>query len=89
MDIKVARMHRLDGNGMTKAFCDVLAGGQLMIRGFRVVESRNGYFVGYPQELTDGKWYLTAHPVDDDTKDTLEREILKAYAGDSLKGGDL
>ena len=83
MDIKVPKIYRLDGNGMTKAFCDVTVDGKLVLRGFRVVEGKNGFFVGYPQELNDGKWYLRVYTKDEDVKAAIEREVLKAYAGDN------
>jgi len=81
MKFEVTRIYTLENDGPTKAFCDLTIDGQITVKGFRVVEGRNGLFAGYPREGKDGKWFLQAFPVTDDAKEKLNEAVLKAYAG--------
>ena len=78
----VTRMHKLNGDGALKAFCDISVLDSLVINGLRVVEGKDGLFVGMPQEAgKDGKWYNTVIPLKREIKDEIERIVLEAYGG--------
>ena len=78
--IEVARIHKLDGAGATKAFADISVNDSLMILGIRVVEGKDGLFVAMPREEgRDGKYYNTVVPIKRETKDEIERIVLEAY----------
>jgi len=82
LKLAVSRMHKLDGSGALKAFCDVTVLDSLDIRGFRVVEGKEGLFVSMPQEAgKDGKWYNTVNPLKREVKDEIEKLVLEAYGG--------
>ena len=79
---EVARMHRLNGEGKAKAFCDITLSG-LVIKGFSVVDGKKGLFVGMPrQQGKDGKWYEIVSPLDEETRTALSEFILEAYGAD-------
>ncbi|MBI2870988.1 MAG: septation protein SpoVG family protein [Candidatus Omnitrophica bacterium] len=80
----VARIYKLngDGEGPLKAFCDLIVGDKVLVKGIRVVEGKNGLFVGMPRRQgTDGKWYDTVFPLSKEVRRTLQEEVLAAYAG--------
>ena len=78
--IEVARLHKLDGTGATKAFVDISIEDALIINGLRVVEGKDGLFVSMPRETgKDGKWYSVVVPLQREVKDEIERIILEAY----------
>ena len=80
LKIEVSRIHKLDGSGATKAFCDVSIADSFMIKGLRIVEGEKGLFVVMPREEgKDGKWYNTVIPLKREVKDEIERIILEAY----------
>ncbi|MDD5617634.1 MAG: septation protein SpoVG family protein [Candidatus Omnitrophica bacterium] len=80
LKIEVARIHKLDGTGATKAFCDVSIADSFMIKGLRIVEGEKGLFVVMPREEgKDGKWYNTVVPLKREVKDEIERIVLEAY----------
>lgn len=80
MKIEVARIHKLEGAGATKAFCDIAIEDSLMINGVRIVESKDGLFVSMPREAgKDGKWYNTVIPLSREIKDEIEKVVLEAY----------
>ena len=77
--IEVARLHKLE-NGMVKAFVDVIFNGQLLVKGVRIVEGKNGMFITMPQSQgKDGKWYCTVMLLDDSLKAELQEVVIEAY----------
>ena len=77
---EVAGLRKLDGESKTKAFCDVSICGTLLVRGFTVIEGKNGPFVGMPRRQgKDGKWYETVTPLSDEVKSHLNEIVLEAY----------
>ena len=80
--IAVERMHQLNGDGPTKAFCDLLILDTFMVKGIRVVRGKNGLFVSMPREQAkDGKWYETFYPVSKDMRKGLQELVLESYGG--------
>ncbi len=80
LKIEVSRIHKLDGTGATKAFCDVSIADSFMIKGLRIVEGEKGLFVCMPREEgKDGKWYNAVIPLKREVKDEIERVVLEAY----------
>lgn len=82
LKLEIARMHKLDGTSNLKAFCDLSVSDSLVIKGLKVVEGKEGLFVGMPSEAgKDGKWYTTVVPLNKEVKDEIERLVLEAYEG--------
>ncbi|MCX5685871.1 MAG: SpoVG family protein [Candidatus Omnitrophica bacterium] len=82
LKMEVSRLHKLDGTGATKAFCDLSILDSFIIKGLRVVEGEKGLFVSMPQEAgKDGKWYSTVIPLNREIKDEIEKIVLEAYGG--------
>lgn len=80
--MEVTRLHKLDGEGSTKAFCDLSILDSLVIKGLRVVEGKEGLFVSMPREVSrDGKWFNTVIPLKKEVKDEIEKVVLEAYGG--------
>ena len=77
--IEVARLYRVDNISSVKAFADVIIG-QVLVKGVRVVEGKNGLFAGMPKSQgKDGKWYDTVKILDDELKQELQDTLLEAY----------
>ena len=82
LKLEVSRIHKLDGSGATKAFCDLSVLDSFVIKGLRVVEGEKGLFVSMPREEgKDGKWYNTVIPLKREVKDEIEKLVLEAYGG--------
>jgi len=82
LKFEVAKIHKLDGTGSTKAYCDLSVLDSLVIKGLRVVEGDKGLFVSMPREQgKDGKWYNTVMPLNREVKDEIEKLVLEAYGG--------
>ena len=78
--IDVVRLHKLEDNGSPlKAFADVLIG-EVLVKGVRVAEGRNGLYVSMPStQGKDGKWYETVKIINDELKQELQEAVLEAY----------
>jgi stage V sporulation protein G len=82
LKLAVTRIHKLDGEGATKAFCDISILDSIVINGLRVIQGKNGLFVSLPREEgKDGKWYSTVIPLRREVKDDIEKLVLEAYGG--------
>ncbi|MFC1590649.1 septation protein SpoVG family protein [Candidatus Omnitrophota bacterium] len=78
--IEVVRLNKLDGDGKTKAFCDISLSDTFIVKGLRIVEGKNGIFVSMPREPgKDGKWYMTFIPLKKEIREELDRIVLEAY----------
>lgn len=80
LKMEVVRLNKLDGESRTKAFCDISLGDAFIVKGFRVVEGKEGLFVSMPREPgKDGKWYTRFVPLKNEVRDELSRIVLEAY----------
>ena len=78
--VKVERIHQLDGEGPTKAFCDLLLLDSFLVKGLRVVQGKEGLFLSMPREQgRDGKWYETFFPVSKEMRKGLQELVLESY----------
>ncbi|MDP2940242.1 MAG: SpoVG family protein [Candidatus Omnitrophota bacterium] len=78
--IEVARLHRFDNGSSLKAFADVIFNGQLLVKGVKVADGRNGLYVSMPSaQGKDGKWYPTVMLLEDSLKEELQTAVLEAY----------
>ena len=83
--VEVLRLHRLSQDSKVKAFVDVSFGGLFTVKGFRVVEGKNGLFVGMPRERgKDEKWYSMAYPQTKEFKTLLSEIVLDAYENEQF-----
>ena len=79
--VKVERMHMLPGDAPTKAFCDLLVLDTFLVKGLRVVQGKEGLFIGMPREKgRDGKWYEMFYPVSTEIRKGLQAMILEDYS---------
>jgi len=80
LTFKVARLHKLEGDGAMRAFVDLSVNDSLIIKGLRVIEGKNGAFVAMPkQQGKDSRWYDTVLPLNQEAKDGISSTVLAAY----------
>lgn len=76
--MKIIRMNKLDG-GKTAAFFDIQTNDNIVIKGFRLVNSSNGFFVSSPDEKgKDGKYYETV-TLPKEMKQQLEKLAIDEF----------
>ena len=80
IQIRVERIHRLDGEGALKGFADISIAGTFLIKGLRIVSGKEGLFVGMPRKQgKDGSWYNTVYLLNKALKEKLANIVLSAY----------
>jgi len=83
--VKVERIHFIEGEGVTKAFVDLLILDTFIVKGLRVVKGAKDTFVSMPNtQGKDGKWYETFYPVNKQIRSGLQELVLEAYNGEEV-----
>ncbi len=81
IEIKVLKVHRIDGNNRIKAFVDISINDALLIKGLRVVQGKNGLFVSMPVEQgRNEKWYERVRCLNKDIRNEIANTVLAAYS---------
>ncbi|HQO09711.1 MAG TPA: SpoVG family protein [Clostridiales bacterium] len=80
MEITEIRVNLRDEEKL-KAFVHVTFDNAFIIRGLKIIQGKDGLFVCMPsRKLPDGTYKDIAHPIVDDFRIKLEKEILDKYA---------
>ncbi|SVD78757.1 uncharacterized protein METZ01_LOCUS431611, partial [marine metagenome] len=76
----VVNFKKYEGTTKTKAFFDVEVEQGMVVKGFRLVEGKDGLFISGPREYSkkDEKWYDRVF-MPRELKDELEEEAKKEY----------
>ena len=75
-----------------KAFANVTFDDAFVVRGLKVINGTNGYFVSMPsRKRPDGTYQDIAHPINNEMRRMIEDAVLGEYekertAGESLQG---
>ena len=70
----------LRNDGKLKAFASITLDDCFVIRGLKVIEGNNGMFVAMPsRRRPDGTYQDIAHPINNETRDALEAQVLSVY----------
>ncbi len=63
-----------------KAFVSITLNDCFVIRGLKIIEGNKGMFVAMPsRKRPDGQFQDIAHPINNETRDWMEKEVLAAY----------
>ena len=80
LEMEVADIRKINGDSKLKAFADLKIGGCVLVKGFSVVQGKNGVFVSMPSRASkDGKWFETFTPLSEDVKEEISDCVLEAY----------
>ena len=83
LEIKVLKVHRIEGQNHIKAFVDVSINDALLIKGIRIVEGNKGLFVSMPVEQgKNEKWYERVRCLNKSIRDEIANAVLTAYSGE-------
>lgn len=75
------------GDDKLKAFASIILNNAFIIKDLKIIEGNNGRFVAMPSRRgKDGIFRDVAHPLNQDTRDYVEKTILVAYEDQSAAG---
>ncbi len=70
-----------------KAYVTITLDGCFVVRDLKVIQGNSGLFVAMPaKRRRDGTFKDIAHPLNQETRDRMERVILTAYEREIRKG---
>ena len=80
MDVEVVDIRKINGDGSLRAFADVKIAGSLVVKGFSVMQGKNGIFVSMPKKASkDGRWFNILETTDEQLERALKDKVLEAY----------
>lgn len=79
MEITEIRISLRDDNKL-KAFASITLDNRFVIRGLKIIEGAKGLFVAMPsRKRPDGTYQDIAHPINNETRDWMEAQIVAKY----------
>jgi len=75
------------GDDKLRAFASIILNNAFIIKDLKIIEGNNGRFVAMPSRRgKDGIFRDVAHPLNQDTRDYVERTVLAAYEEQAAQG---
>lgn len=72
-----------------KAYVSITIDNCFVVRDLKIIEGTSGLFVAMPsKKRKDGQFKDIAHPLNQETRDTLEKMIFDAYEAEIRSMGD-
>ncbi len=80
MTITDVRIRKVSAEGKMKAIVSVTFDNEFVVHDIKVIDGQNGLFIAMPSRKTpDGEFKDIAHPINSDTRNTIQSAILEAY----------
>lgn len=80
MQITDIRVRKIDKEGKMKAVVSITIDNEFVVHDIKVIDGEKGLFIAMPSKKSlDGEFRDIAHPINSDTRDRLQRQILEAY----------
>ena len=80
MTITDVRIRKIATEGKMKAIVSVTFDNEFVVHDIKVIEGQNGLFIAMPSRKTpDGEFKDIAHPINTDSRETIQKAILEAY----------
>lgn len=80
MQVTDIRVRKVDRVGKMKAVVSITLDNEFVIHDIKVIEGDKGLFIAMPSKKSlDGEFRDIAHPINSETRERLQRQILEAY----------
>ena len=80
MQITDVRVRKVAKEGNLKAVVSITMDEEFVVHDIKVIEGEKGLFIAMPsKKATDGEYRDIAHPINSDTRERIQRTILKTY----------
>lgn len=72
-----------------RAFASITLDNMVVIRGLKIIGGANGTFIAMPsRQRKDGSYQDIAHPINRETREWLESQVIAAYKEERRLAGD-
>ena len=80
MNITDVRVRKVAKEGKMKAVVSITIDEEFVVHDIKVIEGEKGLFIAMPsRKATDGEYRDSAHPINSDTRERIQRVILDKY----------
>ena len=80
MEITDVRVRKVNKEGKMKAVISVTFDNEFVVHDIKVIEREQGLFIAMPsRKSADGEFRDIAHPINSNTRDTIQKTILESY----------
>lgn len=87
MEITEVKVYPVKESGRLKAYATVVFDNCFIIRDLKVIEGDKGFFVSMPsRRRKDGSFRDIVHPLDSETRTSIENRIVKEYEASDKEG---
>ena len=85
MEITEVRIFPFQGNGTLKAYASLTIEDQVVVRGIRVIEGRNGLFASMPSRKWKDEYYDIFFPITAEMREVIQEKVIEAYQSQKQK----
>ena len=80
MNITDVRVRKITDEGKMKCIVSITFDNLFVVHDIKVIEGQNGLFIAMPsRKVGEGNFRDIAHPINAETREIFEKEILEAY----------
>ncbi len=80
MQITDVRVRKITKEGKMKAIVSITIDEEFVVHEIKVIEGEKGLFIAMPsKKATDGEYRDIAHPINSQTRDSIQKIILESY----------
>jgi stage V sporulation protein G len=80
MQITDIRVRKISKEGKMKAVVSITIDEEFVVHDIKVIDGEKGLFIAMPSRKTaDGEYRDIAHPINSQTRDRIQHEILAKY----------
>lgn len=80
MQITDIRIRRISKEGKMKAVVSITFDNAFVVHDIKIIEGEKGLFIAIPsRKAADGEYRDIAHPINSETRDTVQSMVLRRY----------
>lgn len=80
MKITDVRVRKIAKEGKMKAIVSITIDDEFVVHDIKVIEGEKGLFIAMPsKKATDGEYRDIAHPINQSTRESIQKMILERY----------
>lgn len=80
MNITGVRVRKIASEGKMKAVVSITIDDVFVVHDIKVIDGEKGLFIAMPsKKASDGEYRDIAHPINSETRESLQKLILEAY----------
>ena len=89
MRITDVRVRTMTQDSKMKAIVSITIDDEFVVHDIKVIEGEKGLFIAMPsKKAADGEYRDIAHPINSETRDSIQKIILDSYEKALLPGDD-